>query len=159
MALINSNQVALQVQTECEQPQMNSSNHSTKHTRIMAELWVRMEELFPNLWVSVNGLPSLTNGKFETWSRKLADFTVDDFGKAFANLEQHIEASVQRKEKVYPPSYAEFKGHSQGPAYDAITAQQARQSDTTPLMITKELSAEEREYGNQQAAALRGMFG
>jgi hypothetical protein len=26
-------------------------------------------------------------------------------------------------------------------------------------MITKELSAEEREYGTQQAAALRGLFG
>ena len=158
MGLTNSNQVALQVQTECEQPQMNSSNHSTKHTRIMAELWVRMEELFPNLWVSVNGLPSLTNGKFETWSRKLSDLTMDDFGKAFANLEQHIEASVQRKEKVYPPSYAEFKGHIKGLAYDAITAQQARQSDSTPLMITKELSAEERSYGNEQSAALRGLF-
>jgi len=125
----------------------------------MAELWVRMEELFPNLWSNTNGMPVLTNGKFETWSRKLSDLTMDDFGKAFTNLEASIEAAVQRKEKIWPPSYAEFRGHSKGPAHDAITAQQARQAEGMPLMITKELTAEEREYGNSQASALKGLFG
>jgi hypothetical protein len=118
-----------------------------------------MEELFPNLWVNTNGMPSLTNGKFETWCRKLSDLTLNDFAKAFKNLESHIEAAVQRKEKVYPPSYAEFRGHSKGPAHDAITAQQARQSDTTPLMITKQLTEAERQFGNEQLAGLVGMFG
>tara|TARA_R110000868_G_C10813409_1_gene758042 strand:+ start:825 stop:1202 length:378 start_codon:yes stop_codon:yes gene_type:complete len=125
----------------------------------MAELWVRMEELFPNLWVNTNGMPSLTNGKFETWSRKLSDLSMDDFGKAFNNLESHIEAAVHRKEKVWPPSYAEFRGHSKGPAHDAITAQQARQSDSRPLMIAKQQTNEEREYGKQQANLLKGLFG
>ena len=158
MALINSNQVVAQVQTDSEQPHNNSSIHSKAHIRIMAELWVRMEELFPNLWTNTNGLPSLTNGKFETWSRKLVDLSMDDFGKAFKNLEANIEYAVQRKEKIWPPSYAEFRGHSKGPAHDAITAQQARQSDTTPLMITKELTQQEREYGNSQSTALKGLF-
>jgi hypothetical protein len=35
---------------------------------------------------------------------------------------------------------------------------QAIQARSAPLMITKELSKEERDYGTQQAAALKGLF-
>jgi len=125
----------------------------------MAELWVRMEDLFPNLWVSSNGLPELTNGKFETWCRKLKDLSLDDFGKAFASLEAAIEVSVQKGLKLFPPSYAEFRGYSKGPAHDAIAAQQARQSDTRPLMITRQPTEAEREFGLEQSTALKGLFG
>ena len=118
-----------------------------------------MEDLFPNLWVSSNGMPELTNGKFETWCRKLADLSLDNFGKAFAGLETAIELGTQKGKKVFPPSYAEFRGYSKGPAHDAITAQQARQADTRPLMITRQPTEAEREFGNQQSAALKGLFG
>ena len=46
-----------------------------------------------------------------------------------------------------------------GPAAKcAIAAQQARQSEARPLMITKQATAEEIEYGKQQMSNLKGMF-
>ena len=97
----------------------------------MLELWVRMEDLFPNLWSATNGLAQLENKKFETWCRKLTDLSLEDFGRAFSRLEDEIAAARNTGQKIYPPSYAEFLGLTRAKPGDAITAQQAAQASTT----------------------------
>jgi hypothetical protein len=124
----------------------------------MAELWVRMETLFKELWSSRYGVPSLENKEFVTWSKKLSKLTAKEFGVGFDTLEEEVAKAVQRKQKTYTPSYAEFIGYSRGPAQDAITAQQARQSEYKPLMITKQLTDDERDLCNQQSEALKRLF-
>lgn len=126
--------------------------------KLTAELWVRMEVLFKDLWGKRYGVPSRTNEDFLTWSRKLAALTTEDFGRAFDALEEEISKSVKAKQKVYPPSYAEFIGYSRPAAKCAIAAQQARQSEAGPLRIAKKPTEEEMEYGRQQSSALLGLL-
>jgi hypothetical protein len=45
-----------------------------------------------------------------------------------------------------------------GEEQNMISNQQAIQARSAPLMITKQLTDEERDYGTQQAAALKGLF-
>jgi|TARA_R110000851_G_scaffold271982_1_gene424713 hypothetical protein len=45
-----------------------------------------------------------------------------------------------------------------GEEQNMIANQQARQSDSKPLMITKQLTDEELEYGLKQSAALKEIF-
>jgi len=124
----------------------------------MAELWVRMEDLFNNQWSASNGMASLSNHRFETWCRKLVGLSLEEFGRGFENLEEAKASAAQEKKSFFPPDYATFIGYTRKPA-DAVAAQQARQSDTRPLMITRQPTEAEREFGNQQSAALKGLFG
>ena len=126
--------------------------------KLTAELWVRMEVLFKDLWGKRYGVPSRANEDFLMWSRKLSTLNTEDFGRAFDALEEEISLSIEAKKKVYPPSYAEFIGYSRPAAKCAITAQQARQSKAGPLMITKQATVEEIEYGKEQMNNLMGMF-
>jgi hypothetical protein len=158
MAIAQANSLTKQVQTECTMQQGSSSTPSNSSMKLTAELWVRMEVLFKDLWGKRYGVPSRTNEDFVTWSRKLAALTTEDFGRAFDALEEEISKSVKAKKKVYPPSYAEFIGYSRPAAKCAIAAQQARQSEARPLMITKQATAEEMEYGKEQMNNLKGMF-
>jgi len=123
----------------------------------MAELWLRMDILWPNLWISINQLATMDNPKFVTWCRKLEHLSLAEFGRGFENIEESKAVSAQKKEPNYPPDYASFIGHTRKSA-DVTASMQAIQARSAPLMITKELSKEERDYGNQQAAALRGLF-
>ena len=153
----NSNQLALQVMKSSSQQQKKQSPFTASHVRIMAELWLRMDILWPNLWISINQLATMDNPKFVTWCRKLEHLSLAEFGRGFENVEEAKAVAAQKKEPNYPPDYASFIGHTRKSA-DATASMQAIQARDFPLMITKELSKEERDYGNQQAAALRGLF-
>ncbi len=153
----NSNQLALQVMKSSSQQQKKQSPFTASHVRIMAELWLRMDILWPNLWISINQLATMDNPKFVTWCRKLEHLSLAEFGRGFENIEESKAVAAQKKEPNYPPDYASFIGHTRKSA-DVTASMQAIQARSAPLMITKELSKEERDYGNQQAAALRGLF-
>ena len=157
MGLTNSNQLALQVMKSSSQQQKKQSPFTASHVRIMAELWLRMDILWPNLWISINQLATMDNPKFVTWCRKLEHLSLAEFGRGFENIEESKAVAAQKKEPNYPPDYASFIGHTRKSA-DVTASMQAIQARSAPLMITKELSKEERDYGNQQAAALRGLF-
>ena len=157
MALINSNQLAGQVLINNSQPQKKQSEFTASHIRIMAELWVRMDTLWPNLWNSTNKLAVMDNPRFVTWCRKLENLSLEQFARGFKNVEEIKSISAQKKESSFPPDYATFIGHTRKSA-DATASMQAIQARDFPLMITKELSKEEREYGNQQSEALKGLF-
>jgi len=137
--------------------QKKQSPFTASHVRIMAELWLRMDILWPNLWISINQLATMDNPKFVTWCRKLEHLSLAEFGRGFENVEEAKAVAAQKKEPNYPPDYASFIGHTRKSA-DVTASMQAIQARSAPLMITKELSKEERDYGNQQAAALRGLF-
>ena len=139
------------------QQQKKQSPFTASHVRIMAELWLRMDILWPNLWISINQLARMDNPKFVTWCRKLEHLSLAEFGRGFENIEESKAVAAQKKEPNYPPDYASFIGHTRKSA-DVTASMQAIQARSAPLMITKELSKEERDYGNQQAAALRGLF-
>jgi len=139
------------------QQQKKQSPFTASHVRIMAELWLRMDILWPNLWISINQLATMDNPKFVTWCRKLEHLSLAEFGRGFENIEESKAVAAQKKEPNYPPDYASFIGHTRKSA-DVTASMQAIQARSAPLMITKELSKEERDYGNQQAAALRGLF-
>ena len=153
----NSNQLALQVMKSSSKQQKKQSPFTASHVRIMAELWLRMDILWPNLWISINQLATMDNPKFVTWCRKLEHLSLAEFGRGFENVEEAKAVAAQKKEPNYPPDYASFIGHTRKSA-DVTASMQAIQARSAPLMITKELSKEERDYGNQQAAALRGLF-
>ena len=123
----------------------------------MAELWLRMDILWPNLWRSTYQLATMDNPKFVTWCRKLKHLSLAEFGRGFENVEEAKAAAAQKKEPNYPPDYASFIGHTRRSA-DVTASMQAIQARSAPLMITKQLTDEEREYGTQQAAALKGLF-
>jgi len=127
------------------------------HVRIMAELWVRMDVLWPNLWISINQLATMDNPKFVTWCRKLEHLSLSEFGRGFDNIEEAKAVAAQNKETSYPPDYATFIGHTRKSA-DVTESMQAIQARSAPLMITKQLSESEREYGTQQAELLKGLF-
>ena len=143
--------------TNSSKQQKKQSPFTASHVRIMAELWLRMDILWPNLWISINQLATMDNPKFVTWCRKLEHLSLAEFGRGFENIEESKAVAAQKKEPNYPPDYASFIGHTRKSA-DVTASMQAIQARSTPLMITKELSKEERDYGNQQAAALRGLF-
>ena len=143
--------------TNSSKQQKKQSPFTASHVRIMAELWLRMDILWPNLWISINQLATMDNPKFVTWCRKLEHLSLAEFGRGFENIEESKAVAAQKKEPNYPPDYATFIGHTRKSA-DVTASMQAIQARSTPLMITKELSKEERDYGNQQAAALRGLF-
>lgn len=124
----------------------------------MAELWVRMEELFPNLWVATNGLPNPNNSKFETWCRKLSDLTNRDFGLAFKTLEGRVADAAQAGEKTFPPSYAEFLGLSKGRPSDPVRAQQARQAFNELPALPQLMTEEDKQAGRDALSALKGAF-
>ena len=157
MAMANSNQLALQVMNNSSKQQKKQSPFMASHVRIMAELWVRMDVLWPNLWISINQLATMDNPKFVTWCRKLEHLSLSEFGRGFDNIEEAKAVAAQNKETSYPPDYATFIGHTRKSA-DVTASMQAIQARSAPLMITKQLSESEREYGTQQAEALKGLF-
>ena len=104
--------IQLAEQTSKGQQQTNLSPHSKAHMMLMAELWVRMEDLFPNQWTVYNGLAKLDNSRFDTWCNKLASLSKYDFGVAFKSLEDWVIEEKRADRKAFPPSYAEFLAHS-----------------------------------------------
>jgi hypothetical protein len=150
MGLTNSNQLALQVMTNSSQQQKKQSPFTASHVRIMDILW-------PNLWISINQLATMDNPRFVTWCRKLEHLSLAEFGRGFENVEEIKAVAAQKKETSYPPDYATFIGHTRKSA-DVTASMQAIQARSAPLLITKQLTDEEREYGTQQAAALKGLF-
>ena len=143
--------------TNSSKQQKKQSEFTASHVRLMAELWLRMDILWPNLWRSTYQLATMDNPKFVTWCRKLEHLSLAEFGRGFENVEEAKAVAAQKKEQNYPPDYASFIGHTRRSA-DVTASMQAIQARSAPLMITKELSKEERDYGTQQAAALKGLF-
>ena len=153
----NSNQLALQVMRNSSQQQKKQSPFTASHVRIMAELWLRMDILWPNLWISINQLATMDNPRFVTWCRKLEHLSLAEFGRGFENVEEIKAVAAQKKETSYPPDYATFIGHTRRSA-DVTASMQAIQARSAPLMITKQLTDEERDYGKEQSAILKGLF-
>lgn len=144
--------------TDSSQQQKKQSPFTANHIRLMAELWLRMDVLWPNLWISTYQLATMENPKFVTWCRKLEHLSLEQFGRGFDNVEEAKAVAAQNGKPCYPPDYATFIGFTRKSA-DATASIQAIQGKVFPLMITKEITPEEREYGNSQAAALKGLFG
>ena len=154
MALVNSNQVV----SDSVKPQQERLPFTASHVRLMSELWVRMDALYPFLWTKDNGLSEMDNPKFVTWCRKLQYLSLDQFKRGFENIEEAKAVAAQNNKPCYTPDYASFIGYTRKSA-DCTASMQAIQARVLPLMITKQLTPEEREYGNSQSAALKGLFG
>lgn len=113
-----------------------------------------MEDLFPNLWTSTNDLAELTNPKFDTWCKKLANLTKEDFGRAFKRLEDKVADATNTGVKVFPPSYAEFLGFSRKPVSDVISAQQAAQANMELPKLLRDRSEKTIAKGNAALAEM-----
>jgi len=110
-----------------------------------------MTDLFGHKWTSSHDFSD--NG---SWSSFLDDLNGQQFKKGIDALKDWTES--------WPPTATDFRNMCLGRARGGeeqhmIASQQARQAEGLPLMITKEITPEEREYGNSQAAALKGLFG
>jgi len=91
-----------------------------------------------------------------TWASFLDDLSGQQFKAGIDSLKDWTES--------WPPTASDFRNMCLGRArggeeQNMIANQQARQADSKPLMITKQLTDEEREYGKEQSAALMKMFG
>ena len=117
-----------------------------------------MEDLFNNQWSVSNGMSEMSNHRFVTWCGKLAGLGVNDFARGFENLEEAKAVAAQEKKHFFPPDYASFIGYTRKSA-DVTASMQAIQARSTPVMITKQLTQKERDYGYESAAALLNLFG
>ena len=110
-----------------------------------------MTDLFGHKWTSNHDFSD--NG---SWSSFLEDLSGQQFKAGIDAMKDWTES--------WPPAATDFRNMCLGRArggeeQNMISNQQAIHARSAPLMITKQLTQEEREYGNSQAAALKGLFG
>ena len=110
-----------------------------------------MTDLFGHKWTSSHDYAD--NG---SWAAFLDDLSGQQFKAGIDALKDWTES--------WPPAATDFRNMCLGRArggeeQNMIASQQARQAEARPLMITKELTDEEREYGLEQSTALKGLFG
>lgn len=77
-------------------------------------LFARFADLFGEL-ARVKGLEIKNNEgeytrTFQLWCKKLSDLRPDQIANGVTNLERRIEETVKNGEKVWPPTYPEFRG-------------------------------------------------
>ncbi len=80
----------------------------------MAVLWMKMGDLFNNLWISREGEICDKEGiylhGFLLWCRKCNGLSPREYKKRFEQLEEKCRLAEQAGKKCYPPNYAEFIG-------------------------------------------------
>ena len=118
--------------------------------RLIDRLWEVMTDLFGHKWTSSHDFSD--NG---SWTSFLEDLNGKQFKAGIDALQDWTES--------WPPSATDFRNMCLGRArggeeQNMISNQQAIQARAAPLLITKQLTDEEREYGTQQAEALKGLF-
>jgi len=110
-----------------------------------------MSDLFGHKWTSSHDYAD--NG---SWATFLDDLTTLQFKAGIDALREWTGA--------WPPSATDFRnmclGRSTGgEEQNTIAGMQAIQRREFPLMITKQPTQEERDYGTEQLAGLMGLFG
>ena len=81
---------------------------------MVAGLFARFADLFDGL-ARAKGL-EIKDSKgnytrmFELWCKKLSDLRPDQIANGVTNLERRVEETIREGEKIFPPSYAEFRG-------------------------------------------------
>jgi len=118
--------------------------------RLIDRLWEVMTDLFGHKWTSSHDFSD--NG---SWTSFLEDLNGKQFKAGIDALQDWTES--------WPPTATDFRNMCLGRArggeeQNMISNQQAIQARSAPLMITKQLSKEEREYGKEQSAILKGLF-
>jgi len=118
--------------------------------RLIDRLWEVMTDLFGHKWTSSHDFSD--NG---SWTSFLEDLNGKQFKAGIDALKDWTES--------WPPTATDFRNMCLGRArggeeQNMISNQQAIQARSAPLLITKQLSDEDIEFGKEQAAALRGLF-
>ena len=118
--------------------------------RLIDRLWEVMTDLFGHKWTSSHDFSD--NG---SWTSFLEDLNGKQFKAGIDAMKDWTES--------WPPTATDFRNMCLGRArggeeQNMISNQQAIQARSAPLMITKQLSNEEREYGKEQSAILKGLF-
>ena len=130
--------------------------HNDRHNatelseRLIDRLWEVMTDLFGHKWTSSHDFSD--NG---SWTSFLEDLNGKQFKAGIDALQDWTES--------WPPSATDFRNMCLGRArggeeQNMISNQQAIQARSAPLLITKQLTDEEREYGKEQSAILKGLF-
>ena len=118
--------------------------------RLIDRLWEVMTDLFGHKWTSSHDFSD--NG---SWTSFLEDLNGKQFKAGIDAMKDWTES--------WPPTATDFRNMCLGRArggeeQNMISNQQAIQARSAPLMLTKQLSNEEREYGKEQSAILKGLF-
>ena len=134
-----------------EQQTQNDRHNATElNERLIDRLWEVMTDLFGHKWTSSHDFSD--NG---SWTSFLEDLNGKQFKAGIDAMKDWTES--------WPPTATDFRNMCLGRArggeeQNMISNQQAIQARSAPLMITKQLSNEEREYGKEQSAILKGLF-
>ena len=130
--------------------QQNKHSATELNERLIDRLWEVMTDLFGHKWTSSHDFSD--NG---SWTSFLEDLNGKQFKAGIDALKDWTES--------WPPTATDFRNMCLGRArggeeQNMISNQQAIQARSAPLLITKQLSDEDIEFGKEQAAALRGLF-
>ena len=130
--------------------QQNKHSATELNERLIDRLWEVMTDLFGHKWTSSHDFSD--NG---SWTSFLEDLNGKQFKAGLDALKDWTES--------WPPTATDFRNMCLGRArggeeQNMISNQQAIQARSAPLLITKQLSDEDIEFGKEQAAALRGLF-
>ena len=118
--------------------------------RLIDRLWEVMTDLFGHKWTSSHDFSD--NG---SWTSFLEDLNGKQFKAGIDALKDWTES--------WPPTATDFRNMCLGRArggeeQNMISSQQAIQARSAPLLITKQLTDEDIEFGKQQSEALKGLF-
>ena len=118
--------------------------------RLIDRLWEVMTDLFGHKWTSSHDFSD--NG---SWTSFLEDLNGKQFKAGIDAMKDWTES--------WPPTATDFRNMCLGRArggeeQNMISNQQAIQARSAPLMLTKQLSNEDREYGKEQSEILKGLF-
>ena len=130
--------------------QQNKHSATELNERLIDRLWEVMTDLFGHKWTSSHDFSD--NG---SWTSFLEDLNGKQFKAGIDALKDWTES--------WPPTATDFRNMCLGRArggeeQNMIAAQQARQAEGEPLLITKQLTDEDIEFGKEQSAALKGLF-
>ena len=130
--------------------QQNKHSATELNERLIDRLWEVMTDLFGHKWTSSHDFSD--NG---SWTSFLEDLNGKQFKAGIDALKDWTES--------WPPTATDFRNMCLGRArggeeQNMISNQQAIQARSAPLLITKQLTDEDIEFGKQQSAALKGLF-
>lgn len=114
----NINQIVKRTQIDSDNKRLkhseNSKTWSIETEKMVLGLFARLGDLFGEL-ARAKGL-EIKDGQgqytriFQLWCKKLSDVQPEQIANGVTNLERRIEETVRDGEKVWPPTYAEFRG-------------------------------------------------
>lgn len=141
-----------------------NSAPSTETQKLVAALWVRMTELFGQLWTGRHGPVSAPDGQgnqkptryFLRWCDRLGDLTAEQFACGMRAIEKMVEAG----DMEYPPSYASFRGYALGTNKTNHKWQHDTPAYRENLPALPKLPTEaEKQTGRQWLQKIRGNLG